>query len=560
MNIKVGQHIYGNLEKEVSPRKISGFQTIAYTSEMLGEIESGEIEKRLVYNYSEIEPVKMMFFRLANNKYVISRLIPLPDLDRFGRKGLYLAQSFIFSLEDFVQLNYNPFTALKLLRLYFIKSNIEALKLANSGESNIIYLNLEANNDVFNPLDIEILNEVQNWNTEELKKLAFTALNCAKYKFEKKSIALIGKPENIENTLNVALSLIPNKNRLDCSFDTYAPGCNPVANYFWAFGYPAVPPGSQAFIAVDAVQRAIKLNTYSSDSCYERWLFSNITSRKFTEIFTRKALASELQNLLLGAQVDNNLLQSVSEGFLQEFFVINWSFVIKSFNATLSKTLGINLGLSIQDRAFRHCQNLDPRQLLIVLIGGLSMQVLAEELYQVFKNRKPSDGELNELGNFIKVNKHDLLAIHYYYWKKNGAQLQSLLDGLDEKTYLEVIELLIKHNHFPLSNFITSPRAGLAVGTFSTLASKNSFLIIQVPQIFKTLFTLHQDAHLQMLIPLLGDLNLQQLKEIEKEEGKAFQTTSKAFFKSVKDTLAAKEKEEKSKNSISGLFNKVFKK
>jgi hypothetical protein len=204
MIIKAGQHIYGNLEKDVSPRKIAGFQTIACTKAILGEIESSEFEKRLVYNFSDIEPVKLLFFGLSSNKYVISRLIPLPDLDRFGRKGLYLAQSFIFLLEDFQQLNCDPWAALKLLKPHFINSNLEALNLVNQGRIDLDNLVLEVSDNCLNIHDAEITGEAQKWDTEELKKLAFAALNSAKLKAERKSVAIIGTPEQIEKTISVA--------------------------------------------------------------------------------------------------------------------------------------------------------------------------------------------------------------------------------------------------------------------------------------------------------------------------------------------------------------------
>jgi hypothetical protein len=559
MLIKVGQHIFGNLEKEASPRRIGGFQTIAYTQAMLGEPESGEIEKRLVYNFSEIEPVKLLSFSL-NNKYVISRLIPLPDLDRFGRKGIYLAQSFIISLEEFRQLDCNPFIALNLLQERFINSNLEALNLINPGGIDINSLDIESGDDIINSQNAETLKETKKWDIEELKKLAFTALNSAKFKFERKSIALIGKPENIESAINVALLLLPDKNKLDCSFDTYSCGCNPIANYFWALGYPSTPSSSLGFILADSVQRNVKLSSYIPDSCYGNWLFTSIAQRKYTEIISHKTLASELQNLLTGDNFDKQLLQSASENFLQEYFELNWSFVIKEINDNLKKKLGASLALNLQDIALRHYQRLDPGHLLALLIAGLDMQLLINDLYKAIKNKRPSEAELYELGNLLKANKHDLLSILYNYWKKNVAELQRKLDGLDEKLFSEVIEQLIKDNYMPVLDYISHSKTELTIKIYSNLANKDRSQTIQVPQMVRSLVKLRQDVHLKTLIPFLTFLNIQQLREIEKEWGKSNQSISRPFFQSAKDELTSKEKEEKSKRSISGMFNKVFKK
>jgi hypothetical protein len=560
MAIKIGQHIYGNLEKEASPRKVGGFQTIGYTRSLLKEAESAEIEKRLVYNYSEIEPVKLLFFKLPDEKYVISRIVPLPDLDRFGRKGLYLAHSFVFTLSDFRKLNYNPFFAFRSLNQHFISSSIEALNsIGPGGTDDLNGLVLNIPEGALSDYNSETLNEIEKWDPEELKKLAFMALNCYKNKIEKKSIALVGKSGDIEKTLNIALSLITNQNKLGCSFDTYFYACNPVANYFWALGYPSVPSSSQGFIIVDTALKNTKMSSYSSDSCYEKWLFSKIEQKNFSRIFNDKELAEEFHKLLSDEQYDILLLRSASVSFIQAFFEMNWTAVIRTINSVLKKTLGANLALRLENQALSYCQNLDPIQLMAVLTDGFTSQLLAEYLYEVFKNTRPSEAELTELGNFLKGNQHDLLTIRYLYWRQNLIELQKKLNELDEGAFREMIEQFIKDKYLPPSSLLFSPRSGLIVDIFIERANNDPGQMKQLPQMLKTLIFLQRDSQLKELIPFLGYLNLQQLREIEKEAEKSSQSISKVFSQSLQKTIASKEIEEKSKKSASGIFNKMFK-
>ena len=101
MIINVGQLIFGNVEKELSPKKVAGIQTLFHTESMLSQVEVEEIESRLVYYAGSTEPVKLLFFHV-NNKYLISLIIPQRQTDKFGRENkFYFAHCFIFTEQDF---------------------------------------------------------------------------------------------------------------------------------------------------------------------------------------------------------------------------------------------------------------------------------------------------------------------------------------------------------------------------------------------------------------------------------------------------------------------------
>jgi hypothetical protein len=64
--IQAWQHIYSNVEEAQSPLSRGGFQTLFYTTGSLTEAEVEEMEGRLLYFASTVEPVKRLFFSTAS--------------------------------------------------------------------------------------------------------------------------------------------------------------------------------------------------------------------------------------------------------------------------------------------------------------------------------------------------------------------------------------------------------------------------------------------------------------------------------------------------------------
>jgi hypothetical protein len=555
--VKAGQHIYGNVEKEVSPNRVGGFQTLAYTKAVLTEEESAEIERRLVYHFSEAEPVKLLFFSPSSGKFVISRLVALPDLDRFGRKGIYLAHSFIFSREDFIRLNCNPFIVLRLLKEYFVSSITEALQVSKPGGTDKSSIVLEVTEQTIKALELEILKETLKWDSEELKKLAYGAVNCLKLKEERKSLALAGTSEDIQIALEVTLSLLPNELRLNCSFDTYSYGCNPIANYFWAFGYPSLPPVSPGFILIDANQRRAQTGAPIPISPYERWLFANISERRFLEIASYKAVALELQHFLLNVPYDQGLLRSAPADFLRDYLGLNWSHVVAIVERTLKRALGANLMARLRNHILTYCRQLDASDLLQVLLDGFDLELLANKLYRIFRSEKPSQEEIMELGQFLKKTRHDLLALRVSCWKQDLDGLRRQLEALGEERGREATELLIMEDHVAPADLLSASGAKVIIKIVAELAVFNLRLREQIPQIVKGLIALHQEILLIEVIPFLGELNLKQLREIEGEIEEQDQHVPKSFLESLEKALASRKAEKKPRLSLKGLFKKA---
>jgi hypothetical protein len=175
-DIHAAQHIYGNVEKAESPSNIGGFQTLFYSKDLLSESESDEIERRLGYYPSEDNPEKIVFFNMGE-KFVTTQIIPLEDIDKFGRKGAYIAHSFVFSKKDFEKINYNPFVIFDLFQQKFIKTVPDALASGKKGDLNITPIEFTINPEKIQSLETAMNRLTKQWNLDGIRKLVFLAIN-----------------------------------------------------------------------------------------------------------------------------------------------------------------------------------------------------------------------------------------------------------------------------------------------------------------------------------------------------------------------------------------------
>ena len=162
--LQAWQHIYSNVEKEQSPQGRGGFQTLFYTQSALSETEVEEMEGRLLYFASDIEPVKRVFFSLTSGKRVVAQLVPLSETDQYGRGGRYLAHSLIFSEDTFSRFSEDPFPVFR--NAPFISTVKDALSQGNLQNGHIDPITFEATVD-----NTQSVRLAATWNQSELKKL-----------------------------------------------------------------------------------------------------------------------------------------------------------------------------------------------------------------------------------------------------------------------------------------------------------------------------------------------------------------------------------------------------
>jgi hypothetical protein len=433
--VEAWQHIYSNVEKEQSPRGRGGFQTLFY-SPGLSEAEIEEMEGRLLYFASKVEPTKRLFFSTSTGKGAVAQIVPLSATDQYGRGGRYLAHSLVFSPEALAQFEADPFRVFR--RFSFIGSVAEALAQGDfkTGHIPAVWLELPAT------LAGE-LQAARGWPAPELKKLNLLALRAEAQAQAREAVTFVGQPEQIESALEAAFLAVPAANRPRCSFDSYFYRCNLVATYFWAIGLPE-PPVSIKFAQVDGADRQVNGNPPAqAETAYERWAAQMIEAGNLEKIVRERDKAFALGEWLDGHQYELGLLNAASPELIAEIFKASPPSVQSSLQRQVSQKLPPELAGQAASHLF---QKTSGAALYRQLRQGFELPELLEALYESYRAKgfkTPAKNELKALDGLVQQTEHKLLRLFLAYWQDEPKQLSELLKWSEEADYRRFSELVL---------------------------------------------------------------------------------------------------------------------
>lgn len=386
IKLSLGQHVFGNFEKGLYAPK-SGFQTLFYTKEVLSEGMSDEIERFLVYMRSESKPEKRLFFKLREDKFVISRIISIEETDKFGRVGKYLAHSLIISRRDFEKIFCNPFIIFKSLSGQFVNTNQEAIEKGNPNNGNIEKIDLEISEDELFLLEEEMSSGISAWSKDELKKLAICAYYPDLMARGKRTLAINGRQEEIEQVLKCLFALVPSFQRQSLSFDTYFHGCNLINRYLWAAGFSSpseIDPN--LFFLIDANGKKIFCPDDFQPEMFEpytKWLFEILDNEDGVHLSLArdKFWIIDLENLLSGFSSYNkrNLLRLSSKS-IENFLEINLDMLKERVKKSPSRAISQRLELMVYKDLLK--MDLNTEDLVGILEKGVDLNRAAEILYE----------------------------------------------------------------------------------------------------------------------------------------------------------------------------------
>ncbi len=513
-NISAGQHIFGNVEKAESPSNIRGFQTLFYSKGLISESESDEIEKRLGYFPSEDNPEKILFFKIGE-KFVTTQIIPLEDVDKFGRKGAYIAHSFVFLDKEFKNFNYNPFVIFDLFQDKFVKTIPDALARGKKGELDIPPVEFELNTEKIRSLEIELINLINQWNQEEIKKLVFLAINEQRLKTDSKSFIISGNQNEIRKTIKTTFSLLPDIARSYCSFDTYFLGCNPVAIRYWTYCYPKAPNMSPQLILANTDTRTVSNVNIDVSTPYEKWIFGGNYPDDIKEKCTFRNTALEIDRFLTNKNFDKEkILKSVNSPNLEEFLEINQSLLQAKLHTYFKGLVSDNFAKFVL-KAVTNKYNSQPKAILIEkMINGFGSDEILNYLFNEIKEIiSPSKQEINELKELITKNKDKLLQILFMKWTGTFDLDSKNLKTLTDNEYIIAMDLLIENVEF--KNLIVDSKISLFTEIFVSEAAEKKDLREKTLELVKIYFDLNQVPLLSKIIPIIPKLNRTQLVSIQ---------------------------------------------
>lgn len=425
--IHASQHIYSNVEKAQSPHGRGGFQTLFYTHAALSEDDVSEMEGRLLYFPSQIEPVKRLFFSLASGKGVVAQIVPLPEPDQLGRKGRYLAHSLVFTPESLALFEADPFRVFH--RFHFVTTVAEALAAGNfqTGDLPAVSLDLspEPNRDI---------EAAKLWPAAEFKKLALLALQAEQQARDREIVTFTGEPSSLEPALAAAFVAVPAAARPRCTFDTYFYRCNPVAAYFWATGLPE-PPVNIKFALVDPQTRQVQGAIPEPHTAYEHWALALIENGQLAELARQRDEAWTLGAWLDGQADDSAQLDTLAPELVTSVFQA----APDSVQQRLRHRLGEVLPESLVSRAAAHIYgHTTALPLYRQLRQGWSLPQLLDLLYESYaaeKFKEPAREEIKGLNGLLEHSEHELLRLGLAYWRNPKKELPAALDRASEAAY-----------------------------------------------------------------------------------------------------------------------------
>lgn len=544
--IQAWQHIYSNVEKEESPRNKGGFQTLFYTRAGLTEAEISEMEGRLLYFASKVEPVKRVYFTIATGKTIVAQIVSLSEPDQFGRKGRYLAHSLIFEPQSPTHFEADPFRIFR--QFTFIDTIAGALAQGDFQTGDIPPVNLDLPAQSQSDVDA-----ARDWPTLDLKKLALLALRAEKQARRRDAITVVGTPDVIESAIETAFLFVPTALRPACSFDTYFHRCNLVATWFWAIGLPEAPV-SPKFTLVDGDAQEVRGEApIRAETAYERWALATIDAGRLAQFPRQRDDAFALAQWLDGGKPDLVRLDSLTDGLVKAVFEVNAGPVQAMTLMQVKKTLPQALAPRVADTLFNQ---MEPVPLYKLLRKGFLVEQLQDALYQSYDDQdfdRPSKAEVRALKTHLDAHDHPLLRLYWACWDDPNKVLPPALQAAEEADYRAFGATALRLNLLDPFDLLVKEKGGVFLDVYLTsvgLASAS----VDVVEVAERLVEAGETNHLPRLNGYLSEVGSKDLKRLrnlaEKEAG-----VPPEFASAVDEAIAALP----SRRGIGGLLKSIRK-
>lgn len=487
--VQAWQHIYTSVERDQSPHDREGFQTLFYSASGLTEAEVREMEARLVYFPSAIEPVKRLCSTISTGKVMVAQIVHLAEPDRLGRKGRYLAHNLVFEPEAFERIDSDPFLVFR--QFPFITTVTKALEEGDLQTGDIP------------PVSFEIVPEptrgiaaAKAWPVQDFGYLALLALRADRLTDIRLSVAFIGEPAEVGSALEVALFAVPTPLRPRCGFDTYFHGCNPVSTYYWGLGLLETP-GNRRLVRVDARSRRLDGDlTSQPETAYERWVVACIEECGLETLGRYRDHAFALCEWLEDRASTDSLIEAAPGEVVESVFQANREQVQALLRIKLEEALPIILAR----RAFQHLGS-QTTGLLNQLRRRFRLPELMEALYRAYETqdfRAPQPEEIQAIDWLLWRDDHAFLRLLHLSWTDQRDELHRELQLLNDDQYQRFARTALR---FGLAQAWALPVSGrgdafLDVYLDSTGAAKTSLAALT-----RALLRVGEISSLERLIP-----------------------------------------------------------
>ncbi len=432
MLIKAAQHIFTNVEKEDSPRKERGFQTLYYSMEYLTEDEKMILEE---HAYFWATP-KNQFYMLGE-KAVVANVISLKGSDKYGGEGLYISHGLILEPAEFIKIQNNPMLLFHYSYELFCKSIDSALARGDFDTGNIDPVDINIPEDALQKFGKTTASRLYFWKQEEVRKLAALSVRAGEMTEERKSLAVVGEQKDIEDVLRYIFFLLPPDLSLNCSYDTNYYNPRIRLPYSWCGGfYEDQTPRSDAFVIIENGIISTE-ESILPESPYLNWLLECIDKRDYKTVQENKALIYGLEKSLGDSELFREKVKDISPDLLSEFLKCNKPVFQRKLRESLEKTLGKELGEKsvpfLMDKISGRQE-----EMLQMVSGDIDLRRALESVVEMLSqppSQIPDEQMLYELKELCKKTKQSFLEAIIAFYEKDWKTLREVVMDLSHEEF-----------------------------------------------------------------------------------------------------------------------------
>lgn len=497
--IKAWQHIYTHVERHQSPQRQSGFQTLFYSQEGIGEVDIQNLERRTFFDINSGLPYKRQYYRLPTGRAVVSQTVPLAEPDRMGRGGRYMVHNLIFEVADWDAIKCQPFSVFALQP--FASRLDEIFKQGKMATGNIEPISLEVNE----------INEVtrftflsSGWSREALAELGWLALHAAELQEKQVRLAIVGDQDVIIKTLELAFLLIPSEFRKQCFFDTGFYRSNYSRTPVWMAGF-SISQGPEISVVdpiVSSDSTHVPVIPLQPRTMFERWWLERIQIQNYKECITSGDLVLAMEYVLEGKESAPAVkrIRNARPEELSYFSKVNQKQLENRGREKLSSSVSAEL---IPKMASAFSQT--PEKWWSILLDGISIQTASEWtnlLYPFYP--APVKKELTGLEQLAVQGRYGSLMNKVAFWERdsNPAGWKKAMMKMSPQEYSLVCRELVDIPEVDQSDWLCEDKIEIWLD-FCLSASTSS----QVVNIARYLISTKRGDLLDALIPKVDQMD-----------------------------------------------------
>ncbi len=505
--ISVAQLIFTRVESAYSSQKKNGFQTV-YKTESLSSTDVNIIEKRIqCFQPYQPAPVRRQFFTLNDGAIVLTYTTQIeahPEIiDKSRRKGAFLTHCLILDKTEFNKIDYNPFLIFDHYRFINDPEDMVATFGKATGIASIEYIEVEQQRYSIPSC---------TWSGSEVQKLILLATQAEQLSKQERSVFLLGKEDDINETLRIVFHLLPKNKRLLCMFDTCIDGCSIQRGSYWAVGATRRQSENYYIEVKTTEQRVVSQIKYTSENqdLYMGWLEVVSSQENFKTVMER-AYTIQMLSTAFTERIQPNL-DEFEENVCQEFIRLHKHRVMSDLEVALSKATGRKIAGLLSDSLYR--ANKIPILLSIAASQNTDTIDLSSLVADYIIREKPDwdEDDWKILRNLAQQeNNMHLLYLSATLGKKvdKKARDKALLN-MDENTFLSVLDLLM--NPIEPSHFVTSAYLPVLLEN----SRLNNMIVNQFIDLVKAIIKVNASEHLDSLAGYVETMDENSLTKIEK--------------------------------------------